>query len=217
MVSDRHEPTGSVGDETIPARRAVMGRERHPAHAAGPDLPGTPPPLLLRLFLDGEIDLDAELAQRFPSPPLLSALRFRSPTARAGTALLAMQDGAAALLVEADRVTSATSLVFSFGSMLALRFTFDTLSDADRARWLDQMRREDSGIAFLWGRDRWDSDYAIASIHRHFVTLYAFSPRGVEAAVRCTPDAVRQLVQWLAGYWTVVPRAVPPADDLTTW
>lgn len=215
-MRDTHDSTGSIGDETIPARPAVAGRERPLAHLTPPDLPGANPPLLLRLFLDGEIDLDAELRQRFPSPPLLSTARFHSPTARAGTALLAMQDGAAALLVEADRVTSAASFVFSFGSMLALRFTFDALSDADRARWLDQVRREDSGTAFLWGRDRWDSDYAIASVHRYFVTLYAFSPRGVEAAVRLTPDAVRQLVQWLAGYWAP-PRAVPPADDLTTW
>lgn len=218
MASDKHNPTGPTGDETIPARRAVTGRERSAAaRLAGADLPGTRPPLLLQLFLEGEVDLDAELAQRYPSPPLLSAARFHALAGRAGTALLTTQDGASALLVEADRATRGVNLVFSFGSVLGLRFTFDALSDVDRARWLDQMRREDSGVAFLWGQARWDSDYAITCTHRYFVTLYTFSPRGVEAAVRFTPDAMRQLVGWLATFWAVAPRAVPPLDELTTW
>ncbi len=217
MARDKHNPTGSLGDETIPARRSVTERERSAAaRAAGPDLPGTRPPLLLELFLEGEADLDAELARRFPSPPLLSAARFQALTGRAGTALLTTQDGAFGLLVEADRATRAVNLLFSAGSMLGLRFTFDALSETDRARWLDQMRRADSGIAFLWGQARWDSDYAITSTHRYFVTLYTFSPRGIEAAARLTPDVMRQLVSWLAGYWAAA-RAVPPVDDLTTW
>jgi hypothetical protein len=218
MFKDKHDPTGPTGDETIPARRAVTARKRPPtAHLGGTDVPGTRPPLLIQLFLDGEIDLDAELARRFPSPPLLSTTRFHAVTGQAGTALLSAQDGASALLVEADRTARTAALSFSFGSMLALRFAFDALGDMDRARWLDQMRREEGGVAFLWGQARWDSDYAIASVHRYFVTLYAFSPRGIEAAVRLTPDAVRQLVNWLASYWTAPVRAARPVDDLTTW
>lgn len=219
MFRDKRNPSGSSDDETIPSRQVAAARKR-PAEAGltEPGLPATPPPLLLQLFLDGAIDLDEELARRFPAPPLLSIVHFHAVSDQAGLASLATQDGAAALLVEIDRASRAASLVFSYGSMLALRFTLDRLSDADRSRWLQQMEREEEGgVVFLWGQSRWEKDYAITSARRHFVTLYAFSPRGIEAAARCTPQAMRQLVQWLSSYWATPGRARQPADDLTTW
>lgn len=218
MFRDKRNPNSSSDDETIPSRQAAAARRR-PAAAelTGPGLPATRPPLLLQLFLDGAVDLDEELARRFPAPPLLSTIHLYAVSSQAGLASLATQDGAAALLVEADRASRAASLAFSYGSMLALRFTFDRLSDADRSRWLQQMQHEEGGVVFLWGQSRWEQDYAITSARRHFVTLYAFSPRGVEAAARCTPEAMRQLVQWLSSYWEAPARAQQRADDLTTW
>ncbi len=218
MFRDKRNPSSPSGDETIPSRQAAAARKR-PAAAEliGPGLPATLPPLLLKLFLDGAVDLDEELSRRFPTPPLLSAVHLHAVSGQVGLASLATQDGAAVLLVEADRASRAASFVFLYGSMVALRFTLDRLSDADRSRWLQHMQRQEGGVVFLWGQSRWEQDYIITSARRYFVTLYAFSPRGVEAAARCTPEAMRQLVQWLSSYWAAPPRARQPTDDLTTW
>ncbi|MGQ9889159.1 MAG: hypothetical protein ACUVSX_11815 [Aggregatilineales bacterium] len=218
MFRDKRNPSSPSGDETIPSRQVAAAR-KPPAAAdlIGPGLPATFPPLLLKLFLDGAIDLDEELSRRFPTPPLLSTVHLHAVSGQAGLASLAAQDGAAILLVEADSASRAASFVFLHGSMLALRFTFDQLSDADRSRWLEHVQREEGGLVFLWGQSRWEQDYIITSARRYFVTLYAFSPRGVEAAVRCTPEVMRHLVQWLSSYWAPPTYARQPADDLTTW
>lgn len=217
MFRDKHPISSPSGDETIPTRQAAAARKRPAVTGlASEGQPVTRPPLLLQLFLDGQIDLDDELSRRFPTPPLLSTVHFHAMSSQAGLASLAAQDGAAGLLVETDRVSQGISLVFVHGSMLALRFRFDQLSDADRLRWLQHVQREESGVVFLWGQSRWEQDYAITSVRRYFTTLYAFSPRGVEAAVRCTPGAMRQLVQWLSPYW-LAPARPSQTDNLTTW
>jgi hypothetical protein len=85
--------------------------------------------------------------------------------------------------------------------MLTLRFRLDSLSDVDRSRWLELMRREQGGLAFLWGQSRWEHDYVICVVHKHFTNLYAFSNREFEAAIRLTPDVTKQMLDWLDANW----------------
>jgi hypothetical protein len=175
-------------------------------------------PWALQQFFNGEIDLERELSTRFPNVPLMSTIRFRSLGAksRRAAATLATQDGSASLMVEADGTTRVVQFSFSFGSMLTLRFRLDNLSDIDRSRWLELMRREKGGLAFLWGQARWESDYVICIVRKHFTNLYAFSNRDFESAVRLTPDITRQLLDWLEAMW----KPDEPADGqprLLTW
>ena len=74
------------------------------------------------------------------------------------------------------------------------------LLETDRRRWLDLMQR-DSGIAFLWTRDRWEAPYVIFVVRDGFARVYAFSPHGFEAAARMTPDMVQVMVDWLGQLW----------------
>jgi hypothetical protein len=175
-------------------------------------------PWALQQFFNGEIDLERELSARFPSVPLMTTIRFRSLGAktRRAVATLATQDGSASLMVEADGATHAAQFSFSYGSMLTLRFRLDTLSDVDRSRWLELMRRDQGGLAFLWGQSRWESDYVICIARKHFTNLYAFSNRDFESAIRLTPDVTKQLLDWLDGMW----KPTEPEDGapkLLTW
>ena len=101
-------------------------------------------------------------------------------------------------------------------SALALRFRLSPLVASDRTRWLDLMGR-DSGIAFLWTRERWEQPYLIFVVREHFARLYAFSPHGIEAAARMTPDMITKLMDWIGAFWfpdRVTPRAEEQARQL---
>jgi hypothetical protein len=86
----------------------------------------------------------------------------------------------------------------------------------DRARWLELMRREAGGVAFLWGQARWEQDYVICVTRRKFASLYAFSHHGFEAAVRLTPDVSQQLLDWLERFWKSETTS-GDAPNLLTW
>jgi hypothetical protein len=101
--------------------------------------------------------------------------------------------------------------------MLTLRFRQDDVSDVDRTRWLELMRREQGGLAFLWGPVRWEKDYIICVVRRYFTNLYAFSPHGFEAGVRMTPDVTRQLLNWLEKLWNITPPASTADGKILTW
>jgi hypothetical protein len=198
--------------DTIPLEQPAQGTQVIAVTQSG-NAPWT-----LQQFFNGEIDLERELVARFPNVPLMSTIRFRSLGAksRRGIATLATQDGTASTLVEADAATRVVQFSFSFGSMLTLRFRLSSLSDADRSRWLELMRREQGGLAFLWGQSRWESDYVICIVRKHFTNLYAFSNREFDAAVRLTPDVTRQMLDWLESMW----KADEPGDGtpkLLTW
>ncbi|NDJ77083.1 MAG: hypothetical protein GYB65_12580, partial [Chloroflexi bacterium] len=172
-------------------------------------------PLTLQQFFSGEIDLDTELARRFANAPLLSHVRFfpkpGQRLVRQANAILASQDDSTIVTVDADLETGPeASLEFTFTlfSALGLRFRLDPLVTVDRRRWLDMLDRN-NGIAFLWTRDRWEQPYVIFVIREGFARVYAFSPLGFEAAVRMTPDLVRELADWLENIWFPVE---PPAD-----
>jgi hypothetical protein len=105
-------------------------------------------------------------------------------------------------------------VTFTLYSSLALHFTLNALEDAYRSRWLDLMRRE-NGITFLWTRERWEQPYLIFVVREYFVRLYAFSPSGVEAAVRITPDVITALLDWLGELWFPGVRQAPPPQAET--
>jgi|GEM_PF-911254 len=177
------------------------------------------PPWTLQQFFNGEIDLDVELSKRFPTMPMMALISFRTLGTTTGrrVATLTTQDGAAALILDADLRTKEIQLSFTLGSMLTLRFTLDTLSEMDRTRWLDLMRREQGGLAFLWGQNRWESDYLICISRKHHTNFFAFSPNRFEAGIRLTSTATRQLLDWLNEVWSADPQQKDDVPPLLTW
>jgi hypothetical protein len=134
-----------------------------------------------------------------------------------GVATLSAQDESAWVVVDVDQVSRVTYLTFTLGAMLSLRFSLEGINDIDRERWVTLMRREEGGLAFLWGPQRWEHDYIICIKRKFFTNLFAFSPGKFEAAVRITPDATEKLVDWLEAFW----QTDIPADDesppILTW
>jgi hypothetical protein len=176
------------------------------------------PPWTLQQFFNGEIDLDVELIKRFPNMPVMSNISFRSLGTRTGrgVATLTTSDGAASVTFDADTSTRTVQMSFTYGSMLTLRFALEDLSDMDRARWLELMRREQGGLAFLWGPSRWARDYVVCISRKYFTNFYAFSPHSFESAIRLTPDVTKKLLDWLEQFW----KAPPPDQEppkLLTW
>jgi hypothetical protein len=174
-------------------------------------------PWTLQQFFDGEIDLDKELSKRFPTIPPMTTIKFRTLGSRSGRKV-ATQDGNASLIIDADVDTKVVQMSFSYGSMLTLRFSLNSLNDSDRSRWLELMRREQGGLAFLWGPSRWNEDYLICIARKYSTNIYAFSPRNFESAIRMTASVTTELLNWLEEVWTTVPE--PEDDDdspLLTW
>lgn len=162
-------------------------------------------PITLQQFFTGEIDLDSELARRFANAPLMSQVRLnpKKPaklleTRRAG-ALLSTQDNASQMAFDMDIRDGALVVSFTLGSMLSFHFDIGVIEANERKRWLELMRRQ-SGIAFLWGPDRWQRDYVIWVVRENFARLYAFSGQ-FEAAARITPDVTHQLLDWIEAFW----------------
>jgi hypothetical protein len=176
-------------------------------------------PITLQQFFTGEIDLDSELAKRYVNAPLFSEIRLRPkrPAAvlpsRRAVALLSSQDNAAQMTVDLDIKTGEMDITFTLGSMLAFRFEIGILDDQEKQRWLDLMRRQ-SGIAFLWQKERWERDYIIFVVRENFARLYAFSPNRFEAAARITPDVLVDLLDWIEAFWfpDLVVHIAPPQE-----
>ena len=201
-----------LATDAQPPRREAIARAASKLAASGSA------PVLLQQFFNDQIDLSAELATRFPSLPLMSVIRFRKLEGKSqrGVATLSTPDGVAAAVIDADATSGSIQLSFSYGSMMSLRFRMDELSSMDRSRWLELMRRDQGGVAFLWGQARWEQDYVICVTRRHFASIYAFSHHGFEAAVRLTPDVTKQLLDWLEKFWhSNAPGDEPP--KLLTW
>ncbi|MEO8610665.1 MAG: hypothetical protein ABI690_22400 [Chloroflexota bacterium] len=204
--------------DDLPAIDAPPPRREAVARAASKLAASGSAPVLLQQFFNDQIDLSAELVTRFPSLPLMSVIRFRKLQGKSqrGVATLSTPDGVAAAVIDADATSGSIQLSFSYGSMMSLRFRMDELSSMDRSRWLELMRRDQGGVAFLWGQARWEQDYVICVTRRHFASIYAFSHHGFEAAVRLTPDVTKQLLDWLEKFWhSNAPGDEPP--KLLTW
>ncbi len=194
--------------------QSISNRLETVAAAQGDDAPWT-----LQQFFNGEIDLDTELNKRFPTMPMMSMVKFRTLGSHSGrrVATLASQDGSASLTFDGDRTTKVIQMSFTLGSMLTLRFTLDELSELDRTRWLELMRRDEGGLAFLWGQSRWANDYMICISRKYFTNFYAFSPHSFEAAVRLTPSVMQQLLDWLEELWSATPPPDETPPPLLTW
>ncbi len=170
----------------------------------------TSAPLLLQQFFTGRIDLDVELARRYPASPLLSSSSFLpepGKRARHGFAQFMSQDNSAAMTLELRGDSGALEMSFLLQSMIAVRFQLGSVIDVHRKRFLELMRRPD-GIAFLWARERWENDYLIFVVREHFARVYAFAPGRFDAACRLTPDCLNDLIAWLGGFWA--PGEEPP-------
>lgn len=216
--------TGTVGDDDpddkMPTQPIVSAKllvkqtnkaVQQPANDA--------PPWTLQQFFNGEIDLDVELAKRFPNMPMMSRIKFRTLGVKSGrkVATLEAQDGSSSVIFDADPASKMIQISFTFGSMITLRFALSELSDTDRKRWLELMRRQQGGLAFLWGPRRWTSDYLICITRKYHSNLYAFSPNNFESAVRMTADVTTKLLDWLDEFWQddAPPNEEPP--QLLTW
>ncbi len=182
----------------------------------------TSAPFLLQQFFSGRIDLDVELARRYPSSPLLSSASFTpepGKRARHGFAQFMSQDNSAAMSVELRGDNGAIEVIFLLQSMIAIRFNLSAITDVHRKRFLELMHRPD-GIAFLWTRERWENDYLIFVVREHFARVYAFGPGRYDAACRLTPECLDQLMVWLTGYWSSGEEPPPPEERPTsalTW
>src|SRR5215475_11531242 len=122
-----------------------------------------PHPLHITMALPTTLIRMAKLIRLLPTMPLMSTIHFRDLGAKSNRAVasLSTQDGAAMLMADVNGATRSVQFSFTYGSMLTMRFMLDNLSDMDRTRWLELMRRERGGLAFLWGEARWKKDYLI--------------------------------------------------------
>ncbi|MEQ8672417.1 MAG: hypothetical protein RLP44_08795 [Aggregatilineales bacterium] len=178
------------------------------------------PPWTLQQFFNDEIDLDVELATRFQNMPVLSIFRERGLGTKSGrgVATLSSGDGAAQVIFDADATTKTVQMSFTFGAMLTLRFSLDSLTDANRDRWLALMRRREGGLSFLWGPSRWEHDYLICISRQYHTNIYAFSPNNFEAGARMTPDVLNKLLDWLDKFWNADDAdGTDESPDLLTW
>jgi hypothetical protein len=177
-----------------------------------------PVPWLIQQFFSDQNSLAGELVARFPNPPLMSVIRIRQQNGRRGVASMTTADNVASLMVNADGASGVTEFAFTYASATGMRFSLNELSDMDRARWLELMRHEETGAAFLWGQKRWGNDYIICVTKRQFANLYAFSHSGFEAAARLTPEVCKGLLDWLQGLWGVEAAQLDDTQPrLDTW
>jgi hypothetical protein len=205
-------------DKTIPSRPESL--RRIVAQAAQSVPPAAPPaaakhlPWMLAQYFNGEIDLAQELAGRFPQMPLMSLIYFRVQGAKnpIQIATISTQDGAASLRVEIDAAAKITAFTFSLNSMLCARFMPSGLSQLDRAHWLEPLKRESGEIAFLWGAQRFRSDYLIAVSQKIYTNIFAFSPDHTEAAARLTSEVCRKFTAWIEPHWAAMKDEQAEAD-----
>jgi hypothetical protein len=169
---------------------------------------------MLAQYFNGEIDLAQELAGRFPQMPLMSLIYFRVQGAKnpIQIATISTQDGAASLRVEIDAAAKITAFTFSLNSMLCARFMPSGLSQLDRAHWLEPLKRESGEIAFLWGAQRFRSDYLIAVSQKIYTNIFAFSPDHTEAAARLTSEVCRKFTAWIEPHWAAMKDEQAEAD-----
>jgi len=166
-------------------------------------------PWLIQQFMDGAIDLESELFERYPNVPLLSVAKFRALTDNNSHQIgyMAAQDESATLHIDLDSARNLAHFTFTSGGMLSHRYILDNPEAIDRPRWLDLMDRRQAGLTFLWSESRWQSDYLIWVVRRYSTHIFAFSPSGSSAAVRITPESARLLLEWLGKQWN--PKGVP--------
>ncbi len=172
------------------------------------------PSWMIEQFLNGQIDLEQELSARFHGMSVMATIKFRqlgkNPDRKVAT--LATQDDAAHMIFDIDKSTGNLQTTFSWGAMLASRFSLNDL--VDKTQWLEMVRRAEGGIAFLWSATRWEQDYMICIARKQYSNFYAFSPYGLEAAARLTPNVSHKLTNWLEDNWGKEQPPAPPAPQM---
>ena len=160
-------------------------------------------PWLLQQFLDGFVDLEAELLERYPNLPLLAVIKTRQLAQNRShqVATLTAPDDSASVTIDIDPAANLCQLTLNLNGMFALQFEIDRPDTIDRPKWLDLMERRQAGLTFLWGASRWEGDYLVWIVRRYQTNLYAFSPGGATASIRMTPDVTRELLAWLRKLW----------------
>ena len=160
-------------------------------------------PWLLQQFLDGAVDLEAELLERYPNLPQLAVIKTRELAQNHPhkIATLTAPDDSASLTFDINPATNLAQLTFSLNGMFSTAFEIDRPDSIDRPKWLDIMERRHAGLTFLWGASRWEGDYLVWIMRRYQTNLYAFSPSGSTASVRMTPEVTRELLAWLRKLW----------------
>lgn len=201
-AATRRRPSNALVRRVIAGLEQANAADRAPEQPDGPSGPVTP--WLLQRFLDGLVDLEAELADRYPHLPLLSVFKARSLYERSShqVATLSAPDDAASVVVDIDAPKDLAQFTFAISGMFSRTYTLDRPSSIDRPRWLEAMDRRQGGLTFLWGVTRWEGDYLICVLKRYQTNVYAFSPAGVAASVRLTPDVTRDLLAWMRKLWT---------------
>jgi hypothetical protein len=194
-----------------------LSQEQLPLEALAPT---GDPSWPLQQYFDGQINLDVELSQRFKNVPVLTSTKFRTlgDQKEHGVATIAAPDDSSWVVFDADKISHVVRVSFTLSGMLSLQFTLEGLNDLDRARWIALMRREEGGLAFLWGPRRWEHDYFICIKRKYFTNIFAFSPGQFEAAARLTPEATQKWVDWLEKFWQT--ESVDGNDELPpilTW
>lgn len=176
-------------------------------------------PWALQQHFDGEINLEAELARRFPEMAVMPHIKIRplGEGQRREVATMTTADNAAHAVIDADLLTGNLILSFTLSSMLTLRFSLHDISPRMRQRWLDLMRRPEGGVAFLWGPARWESDYLACVVHKYYTNLYCFSPNNFEAGIRMTNIVTEKLVDWLVQVWSSGDDNDDTPPTLLTW
>ena len=210
-------------DELIQAARQMEARLRHTTEAArrqlhhDPDCAsaarrGAPTEgalLSVQQFLNRESGPDGDLNRRFLNAPLLSSFTcqprdIHQPTAHV-SATLSSQDGAALLTFEVNTGSDAepsTEAVFNLMAMIGVRFRLSNMPAPEQRRWLELVRGEVEGnTAVLWSARQWGGDHMVFIPREFDMRIYAFSPRGYEAAVRLTRPCADELLDWLGARW----------------
>lgn len=219
-TDENREPLADNNAQIIPAQRSIDGIPLGSA-AIEPESRAITPetPWTLQQFFDGEIDLEAELAARTASLPIMSRIKTRNlgENSGRGVATISTQDGSAQAILDVDKESHVMRFSITVGTLLTLRFALDDLGRDNRKRWLELMRREAGGLAFLWGPERWGKDYVICVRRRYFTNFYAFSTNNFEAAIRMTPEVTVELLDWLEKFWPDTQEDVDDSQDLLTW
>lgn len=209
LSGNMKRPSATMVRRVINRLEQAVGADRSTPEAIAALSKTTSTPWLIQQFMDGAIDLESELFERYPNVPLLSVAKFRALADNNPHQIgyLAAQDESSTLHIDLDPTRNLAHFTFTAGGMLSQRYILDNPDAIDRPRWLDLMDRRQAGLTFLWSESRWQSDYLIWVVRRYSTHIFAFSPSGSSAAVRITPESSRAVLDWLGKQWN--PKGTP--------
>ncbi|MCU0477057.1 MAG: hypothetical protein MUC99_13330 [Anaerolineae bacterium] len=203
LSGNMKRPSATMVRRVINRLEQAVGADRSSPEALAALSKSTSTPWLIQQFLDGAIDLETELFERYPTVPLLSVAKFRKLADQSthNVATLSAQDDSANLHIDIDPARNLAHFTFTLGGMMSVRYVLDNPETIDRPRWLDLMERRQAGLTFLWTESRWQSDYLIWIVRRYSTHVFGFSPTGAVSGARMTPEVARETLRWLGNLW----------------